>query len=202
MTTFSALTLDEFLRQTSAKTPTPGGGAVASAVGALSAALAQMVVSYSVGKKSLAEHEPRLKEAAAILERARGLLMELAQEDAAAYGLVNELQKLPEGDPRRAELPAANLASVQVPLAVMAACVDLLRLFVSLAGITNRALRSDLGIAAVLAEATVRAGRWNVDVNLAFLGDEAEKKRAGETAGTLVAEAVRLCAETEKACGA
>ena len=84
----------------------------------------------------------------------------------------------------------------------MAACVDLLRLFVSLAGITNRALRSDLGIAAVLAEATVRAGRWNGDVNLAFLGDEAEKKRAGETAGTLVAEAGRLCAETEKACGA
>lgn len=202
MTTFSAMSLDEFLKQTSAKAPTPGGGAVASVAGALSAALAQMVVSYSLGKKNLAEHEGRLKEAAAILERARGLLMELAQEDAAAYGTVNELQKLPEGDPRRAGLPAANLASVQVPLAVMAACVDLLRLFVSLAPVTNRHLRSDLGIAAVLAEATVRAGRWNVEVNLAFLEDEAEKARAVKTVGGLLPEAARLAAEAERACGA
>jgi formiminotetrahydrofolate cyclodeaminase len=201
MSTFSAMSLDEFLEQTSAKSPTPGGGAVASAVGALSAALAQMVVSYSLGKKSLAEHEPRLKEAAAILERARGLMMELAQEDAAAYGAVNELQKLAEGDPRRAGLPAANLASVQVPLAVMAACVDLLRLFVSLAPVTNRQLRSDLGIAAILAEATVRSGRWNVEVNLAFLDDEVEKARAVKTVGVLVPEAARLAAEAERACG-
>src|SRR3954462_11770964 len=114
---FASTTLHEFLTQTAAKTPTPGGGAVASAVGALSAALAQMVVSYSLGKKNLADHQPRLNDAAHILERARGLLMELAEEDAAAYGLVNELQKLPETDPRRAQLPAANAASVQVPLA-------------------------------------------------------------------------------------
>src|SRR4051812_31791558 len=162
MTTFGASTFDQFLASVAAKTPAPGGGAVASAVGALAAALAQMVVSYSVGKKALVEHEPRLKEAAAILERARGLLLELAEEDAAAYGTVNELQKLAADDPRRAGLGAANSASVQVPLAVMAACVDLLRLFETLGPITNKQLRSDLAIAAILAEAAARASRWDV----------------------------------------
>jgi len=200
MTTFASTTLSDFLAQTAAKTPAPGGGAVGSAVGALSAALAQMVVSYSLGKKNLAEHQPKLTEAAHVLERARAVLLELAEEDAAAYGLVNELQKLPESDPRRAQLPAANAASVQVPLAVMGTCVDLLRLFASLAPITNRHLRSDLAIAAILAEATVRASRWNVEVNLAFLTDDAEKARSVKTVATLLGEAARLAADAERAC--
>lgn len=200
MTSFARQPLSDFLASIASKTPTPGGGAVASAVGALAAALAQMVVSYSLGKKSLAQHEPRLQESTKVLERARGLLLELADEDAAAYGTVNELSKLSEGDPRRSGLPAATAASVQVPLAVMAACVDLLRLFETLAPITNKQLRSDLAIAAVLADATVRASRWNVVVNVAFLTDAAAVEPTNKTAAGLVGESVRLCATVEKAC--
>ncbi len=200
MSSFARQPLSDFLASIASKTPTPGGGAVASAVGALAAALAQMVVSYSVGKKSLAQHEPRLQEATKVLERARGLLLELADEDAAAYGTVNELSKLPESDPRRAALPAATAASVQVPLAVMAACVDLLRLFETLAPITNKQLRSDLAIAAVLADATVRASRWNVAVNVAFLADARAVEPTNKEATGLVAESGRLCGVVEKAC--
>lgn len=187
MTQLSSVTVEALLATVAAKTPTPGGGAVASTVGALAAALAQMVVSYSVGKKNLAEHQGRLEEAAKTLERARGMLLTLADEDAEAYGLVNELSRLPDGDERKArELPGATGASVQVPLAVAATCVDLLRLFEELAGKTNKMLRSDLAIAAVLAEATVRSSRWNVAINapsLAALG------------GTGAADAARMLAE-------
>ena len=200
MSSFASQPLSEFLASIASKTPTPGGGAVASAVGALAAALAQMVVAYSVGKKSLAQHEPRLQESVKVLERARMLLLELADEDAAAYGTVNELSKLPEGDPRRAALPGAQAASVQVPLAVMAAGVDLLRLFETLAPITNKQLRSDLAIAAVLADATVRASRWNVAVNVAFLSDVHAQESTTKAAGSLVAESTRLCAVVERAC--
>jgi formiminotetrahydrofolate cyclodeaminase len=137
------------------------------------------VVSYSAGKKSLAEHEPALAEARTRLERARGLFLMLAEEDAAAYGLVNELSRLPEGDARRAaELPGAVLASVRVPEATMAASVDVLRLMVDLAPITNRRLRSDLGIAAELAEAAARSSAWNVLINAVQLpGGEAQAAR-------------------------
>jgi formiminotetrahydrofolate cyclodeaminase len=200
MTSFASQPFSGFLASIASKTPTPGGGAVASAVGALAAALAQMVVSYSVGKKALAQHEGRLQEASKVLERARGLLLELADEDAAAYGTVNELSKLPESDPRRAALPAANAASVQVPLAVMAACVDLLRLFESLAGITNKQLWSDLAIAAVLADAAARSSRWNVAVNVGFLGDAGAQEASRKAAEGLLAESARLCAVVEKAC--
>ncbi|MFN5944565.1 MAG: cyclodeaminase/cyclohydrolase family protein, partial [Phycisphaerae bacterium] len=45
---FSSLSLSTFLAQTAAKQPTPGGGAVAGLTGALAAALAHMVVNYSL----------------------------------------------------------------------------------------------------------------------------------------------------------
>jgi formiminotetrahydrofolate cyclodeaminase len=156
----------DFLSAVAAKSPAPGGGAVASASGALAAALAQMVVSYSIGRKDLLEQQEELRLAAAKLERARELFLRLADEDAAAYSQLNTLQKLPPGDARRAaELPDAQRLAVQVPQSVAATAIELLRLFEQLARISNRYLRSDLGIAADLAEATVRAALWNVRIN-------------------------------------
>lgn len=190
----------DLLSAIAAKTPTPGGGAVASAVGALSAALAEMVVAYSVGKKSLAPHAPALDSAKVRLENARGLLLQLADEDASAYGAVNELSRLPESDPRRAELPAAIAASVQVPAAVMAACTDLLRLMEDLAPITNKQLKSDLAIAAILAEATARASRWNILVNAPSLPDPASRDSALTTADRAITDAQSRAQRIESAC--
>src|SRR5262249_2352333 len=161
-----------------AKSPTPGGGAVACAVGALAAALAGMVVSYSLGKKSLAAHQGELERAAHSLENARAVLLELAEEEAQADGLVNELMKLPGGGARRkADLPGAIQASIQVPMAAIAAASDLLRLCESLAPITNPQLHSDLGIAAELAASAARASLWNVRVNAGMLADGAARAR-------------------------
>lgn len=198
---FATLTLREFLVQTAAKQPTPGGGAVAGAAGALAAALAQMVVSYSLGKKNLATHQPLLEDAAKRLERARAMLLELADEDAAAYGLVNELTKLPETDARRiTELPAALRASVDVPLSVAACATDLLRLMRDLAGKSNAYLRSDLAIAAVLAEATARSAAWNVNINVPQLADPMQREQVTRQTRELVEHAKSLAAEVEKAC--
>lgn len=195
-----AQTLSDFLASTAAKTPTPGGGAVASAVGALASALAQMVVSYSVGKKSLAAHEPALKAAAGVLENARALFLRLADEDAEAYAWVNDLQRLPETDPRRAELPGALDAAAAVPMTVIAASVDLLRHFEQLAVITNRQLRSDLGIAAVLADAAARASWWNAAINASFITDPAKREAILTQARGLLADSQRLRESVEQAC--
>lgn len=172
-TPFAQTVLATYLEQVAAKTPAPGGGAVACSTGALSASLAQMVVNYSLGKKNLADHQPALALAAAKLERAREMYLELGEEDAAAYGLVNELQKLPETDSRRvAELPGALQAAADVPLAAMALSVDLLRMYQELVPKTNKFLHSDLGIATVLAEAANRSSAWNVAANMNGLPPE------------------------------
>lgn len=200
MPTLASYRLDELLTAIAAKSPTPGGGAVAGAVGAIASALAGMVVSYSVGKKNLAQHEPFLQDAQRRLEACASLMLKLADEDAEAYGQVNELSKLPETDPRRAFLPAATEASVQVPMSALAACSDLLRLMKTLATTTNRHLRSDLAIAAVLAEAAARSCRWNILVNVPGLADPGARESHLSLAQELVERCRSLATEVEQAC--
>ena len=169
--------------------------------GATAAALAHMVVAYSIGKKNLAEHEGVLLQASASLGRAQKLMLQLAEEDAAAYALVNELQKLPETDARRvAEFPAAAAAAVAVPRAALALCIDMLRLKESLCGKSNRFLRSDLAIAAVLGEAAARSAWWNVSINLSLLTDEAERGRIAEEGERACKKAGEIRRAVEEAC--
>ena len=172
-------TLADTLAAIAAKTPTPGGGATAALAGALAAAQARMVVAYSIGKTSLAEHEPALAAARSRLERMGTAFLELAGEDAAAYALLSELLRMPVDDPRRrSDLPAAADAATRVPLACVAASTALTRLCLDLTTITNRRLHSDLAIAAILAEAAARAGARNVTVNLPTLSEHAGQDRA------------------------
>ena len=81
MTADANATIDGFLTALAAKQPAPGGGSVAALAGALAAAMGEMVLNYSVGKKDLAAHEPALREALTELTRARAMLLELLIEN-------------------------------------------------------------------------------------------------------------------------
>lgn len=198
----ASLTVQGFLESLGAKTPTPGGGAAAGLVGSIGAALGRMVVAYSAGKKSLAAHEPLLVESLAALADASRRLLTLADEDAAAYAKVNELSRLPEADPRRrAEWEAAASKSVEVPLAMMDQCAALLARLERLCGTSNTHLRSDLAIAAILAEAGSRSAAWNVVVNAPNLGVIA-RDRALADAQRLAEAARAAAARIEERCQA
>lgn len=202
MQPIASITFGALLDNVAAKTPAPGGGAVASAAGALASSLANMVVAYSLGKKNLAEHQPTLERASKMLAKAGEILLQLADEDAAAYALVNELSKLPEDDARRQrEYPDAVEAAVNVPRAVVGTCCDVLRLLEQLAPITNKHLRSDLAIAAILAEAAAKSGWWNVAVNLTLIEDETARQVREEMMGMLEEAGARRV-RVERACEA
>lgn len=199
MESFRALTVGEFLARVGQKSPAPGGGAVACTTGATGAAIARMVVEYSIGKKSLAEHQPALVQAAGTLAGLVEIFLELADEDAAAYGLVNELSRLPENDPRRqAEYPDAVAAAVGAPRAALAAAADLLKLVESLVPITNRQLRSDLAIAGVLGEAAAKAAWWNVAVNLPLISDATVRSSVEAECAGAIEQATRRRAAIER----
>ncbi len=201
MQKLESFTFGELLSQIAAKTPAPGGGAVAGATGALGAALGSMVVAYSLGRKSLDRHQSTLEAAAATLERARRVLVELADEDAAAYAQYAQLAKLPEDDPKRiAEMPGVAALCLQAPQAAAATACDVLRLLEDLTGITNRHLRSDLAIAAILAEAAAKAAWWNVLVNLANLPDGRERDRIAAAVQGMLEEAEQRRQRIERAC--
>lgn len=201
MSQIDSQSVHDFLESLAAKTPTPGGGAAASVAGALAGALGEMVVNFSVGKKSLEAHRPQLEHALETLARARDILIELAEEDAAAYATLNDLMKLPDGhDRKRLEWKDAVTMAVQVPRSVAAACCDLLRLLETLAPITNTNLRSDLAIAAILADAAARSAWWNIAVNLPLLNDPGEREAIHTSTKQMLADAAARRERIEQAC--
>jgi len=194
------LTVRELLASVGAKTPTPGGGAVASITTALGAALGLMVVNYSVGRRSLAEFDDLHQDALRTLQDLASAAIDGAGKDAEAYGRLNALWKLPEEDDRRRrEFPDAVRAAIDAPQQVMSTALGVLHVLERLCGRSNRMLGSDVAVAAILAEAGARSAAWNVRINLPLLEDPAEAARIeSETEGVL-ARARCIAGEVEAA---
>ncbi|HAW96303.1 MAG TPA: formimidoyltetrahydrofolate cyclodeaminase, partial [Phycisphaerales bacterium] len=76
------MTINDFLSRLGSKQPVPGGGAVAGVSNAIAAGLGGMVIAYSLGKRSLTEHQSMLEESGRTLETLRGRSMRQADADA------------------------------------------------------------------------------------------------------------------------
>jgi formiminotetrahydrofolate cyclodeaminase len=195
--------LQQLLEAIAAKTPTPGGGTVAPIIAALAAALGRMVLSFSLGKKSLAAHESANAAAMTHLQRAIDSLLNLATSDAAAYARLNELQKLDKADPKRTSAwPTAVAAAIDAPSRVLDESLAILDLLDSLTTTTNRMLASDLAIAAVLAEAAARSAAWNVRINLPLVNDAAPRAAIETDVTHKLDKAISLARKIENACRA
>ena len=161
--------------------------------GALAAAMGEMVLAYSVGKKSLQQHAGELNAAAAELHRARQVLLGLMVEDQGAYAAISGVRKLPESSSdRREKEPAALLACIRVPQAMAATAVAVLELCDRLADKVNHHLLSDLAVCAELAMATVRCASYNVRINLNDLSDAADRQSLERATNQMVAHALAI----------
>ena len=186
-------TIEQFLDGTAAKQATPGGGSVTALAGALAAAVGEMVLNYSVGKKGLEAYQGELKPVLDELHRARQVMLQLMVEDQAAYDALTAARKLPEGSAEReAKLPAALLASIRAPEAMGATGVAILELIDRVINFANFYLLSDLAVSADLAMATVRCAVYNVRVNLADVTDPNDRRTIESTIGQLLSRAASL----------
>ena len=75
----------EFAEALASKMPTPGGGGAAALCGALGTALCSMVGNFTTGRKKYAAVEEDIKVILSKAEKIRQRLLELADEDAAAF---------------------------------------------------------------------------------------------------------------------
>jgi formiminotetrahydrofolate cyclodeaminase len=184
-------TIHDFVQAAGAKQPTPGGGAVAALTGALAASMGEMVLNYSVGKKSLAAHQPALQSALGEFARARALLLELMIEDQQAYEALSAARKLPESAAtRRDDFEIALLACVRVPQAIGATALATLQLADRLVGKVNRYLLSDLAVCCELSMATIRCAVYNVRANLPDITDPPDRTNIEQTAQRLIDHAL------------
>jgi formiminotetrahydrofolate cyclodeaminase len=162
------LDFSSFLEDVAARTPAPGGGAVAAVSAALAAALAEMAARY-------ADDAAKSARAASLRER----LLVLAEDDAEAYGAV-----LAAKGPERAD---ALSRAAEVPLEIAHQAAAVAALAADLAAGGNPNLRGDAVTAVFLAEAAAYAAANLVAINLADVFGDGRIERANEFAAAATA---------------
>jgi formiminotetrahydrofolate cyclodeaminase len=181
-------TLESFLAAAAAKQPAPGGGSVAALVGALASSMGEMVLNYSIGKKDLAAHEPKLKEVLLEFTRARAVMLELMVEDQAAFEALTSTRKAND----RERFAPALLACIRIPQSVAATAVAVLELCDRVADFVNPRLASDLAVCTELSMATVRCAVYNVRVNLPDVTEESERRHLDQSNARALSQATAL----------
>jgi formiminotetrahydrofolate cyclodeaminase len=147
-------------------------------VGALGAALNSMVANFTVGREKFAAVEADVQRLLARSEELRAALERLTQADTEAYSQVSAAQKMPrETDEQKAARTAAVQgalkAAAEVPREAVRAVYGVLEVAAELVGKGNPNLITDVGVAAKFGVAALECAALNVEINLAYIKDEA-----------------------------
>ncbi len=188
------LTLKEFTYLTASEAPAPGGGSISAAMGALAAALGTMVANLSAHKAGWDERWEEFSNYADAGQLLVDHLLELVDEDTAAFNRIMAALQLPKGSDeekaaRAKALEEATLYATRVPLKTMEAAIDAFPLLEAMAENGNPASVSDAGVGALAARAAVRGARLNVRINAASLSDRTAAQALIERADALALKA-------------
>ncbi len=158
--------------------PAPGGGSAAALVGALGSALNSMVANFTVGREKFAAVEADVQQLLTRSEELRAALQRLTQTDTEAYGGVAAAQKLPRETEeqkavRTAAVQEALKAAAEVPREAVRAAYGVLEVAAELVEKGNPNLITDVGVAAKFGVAALECAALNVEINLAYIKDEA-----------------------------
>ena len=188
-----------FLDALASRAPTPGGGSVAALSGAMAAGLVSMVCALTIGKKQYAALEEEVRATQERAEALRHELQLLAQQDIEVFGRLAVAYKLPrttdaDAASRQAAIQQVTHQAAVVPLRTALASAAVLPLCTALAAHVGRLIVSDLGVAALLARASVQSAVLNIEINLAGLEDQ---RFVRETRAQIADLTIGLGEETE-----
>lgn len=172
----------DFLEKLSSKSPTPGGGGAAGLGGAIGAALGEMVINLTLGKKRYADAEEEMKSGLEKLETLKNEFLRLADEDEAVFAPLAAAYGLPSGTEEekkhKAEVLETHLlAATMVPLAVMEKAEEALDILGILAEKGSRMAVSDVGVGVQFLRSALLGAKMNVSINIKSMKN---REKAGQ----------------------
>jgi len=184
------LPVEGFVSELASDSPSPGGGSASAAVGAIGAALLEMVCNLTVGKEKYRAVEEELRARSGDLERERVSLLGLVDRDAEAYASVSRALVLPKGsdaekEVRRLALQAALRTATEVPLEVARACGRALDMAEGVAQKGNPNAVSDAACGARFLHAALMGALYNVEINLTSIKDASYVRMRSDEARSL-----------------
>lgn len=171
-------TLEEFLDDLASGEPTPGGGAAAAVVGAMSAALVSMVANVTLNSRDYTRVHGKAASTAERCTELREKFYKLADDDAAAFDGYMRAIRMPkttrkESAARDEAICEAARRAATVPLETLELCVECGALAAEAAVRWSAAARSDAVEAALLAKAAAVSAAHNVHANMPYTKDDA-----------------------------
>lgn len=191
--TFAGRTVQHFLDALASSEPTPGGGTASAITGAMGTSLLMMVAGLAKSKSNTDDEKSALARTLAPLAAVRERLVQLADEDTAAFNDVMRAYRLPkatdeEKGVRGTAIQQALQRATAVPLETLRVCASGIDLAATVAANGNRSAASDVGVAIGLLEAAAAGAAANVTTNLGGLKDEAFASLASTQTSSLVAK--------------
>ena len=173
---FSDLTLAAFGDHLASSEPVPGGGSASAVAASIAASLLAMVCRLSLDRPKYEPYRATIDRALEVADRARVRFLQLADDDATAYGGYMDARHLPketaeEQQVRDEAIKVAARRSTDAPLDTLRDCARLMESIESLSGRSNLNAASDLEVAAQLCNAAARGAAANVLINLPSVGD-------------------------------
>ena len=185
------LPVKDFIAKLASDAPTPGGGSAAALSGAMSAALLSMVLQISLKKKNDTEEVKKMKEIMEECNKTAKRLTSLIDEDALAFDKVMEAYKMPkksieEKNERKKAIELQLKSASLVPLEVMKNVKKLFNHFDFVTMHTLKSTISDVGVALLLADTSIKSASYNVDINLKSIKDSDFKKKVKDEESEII----------------
>ncbi len=160
----------EWVDALASKAPVPGGGGASALGGALGAALGQMVVHLTIGKKRYADVEEEMEKNLAELNRLGEEFLRLADRDGEVFAPLAEAYSMPSETREQREekervMEERLLAASLVPLEMMEKALLVINILEFLGEKGSRMAISDVGVAAQFAKAALTGAAMNVYIN-------------------------------------
>lgn len=175
------MTLKDYVNKASTAEPVPGGGSVAALVGALGAALSNMVTGLTENKKAFKalseETRNEFMKANSEIAELREKVFQITQDDTEVFQKILDAMKLPketeeEKEKRKEAMQKAYKIALETPLNLAENLLEILKRIPFLAEYGDKFAVSDAGCGALFSYAALEAALFNVLINLAYIKDE------------------------------
>lgn len=167
-----------FANETASESPAPGGGSISAYIGALGVSLGTMVANLSAGKKGWEHRWEEFSHWAEKGQAYKNRLLQLVDEDTAAFNLIVEAFKLPkvteaEKSTRKAAIQVATRKAIEVPFLAMETAYQSMEVMKAMVETGNPNSITDAGVGALCARSAVIGAHLNVRINAAGFSDKA-----------------------------
>ena len=185
--------IPDFVSVLASKAAVPGGGGASALVGAVGAALGNMVGSLTVGKKKYADVEAEIIKLKQKCDELQAEFLKLIDKDAEDFEPLSKAYGLPaETDAQKAEkakvMEKCLRDACATPFEIMQKCAEAIKVCEQFALKGSKLAVSDAGVGVIFCKAALMGASLNVYINTKAMTDRGYADQINQKTDALLAE--------------